>query len=146
MRNARTGFLFLALVLLASCKSLRIVESEAIPEVEKTREAKMLTAFFGLDNDLPRRAVVLSRKAPGADGMPIVFSQELDSSSIDASDFEVTTADGSVYFPADATLKPANEAFELRTVLLIGEYGDYPENQPASIRLVGDLMSRAGQN
>ena len=45
-----------------------------------------------------------------------------------------------------ATLKPASEEFELRTILMIGEYGNHPENPPLSVKIVGDLMSRSGQN
>jgi hypothetical protein len=44
------------------------------------------------------------------------------------------------------TLKPANKEYELRTVLFIGEYGNYPENPPDSVKIIGDLLSRSGQN
>ena len=46
----------------------------------------------------------------------------------------------------DVTLLPANEEFELRTVLMIGDYGDHPDNEPVRVEIVGDLMSRSGQN
>lgn len=78
--------------------------------------------------------------------MPVVFSQEIDMETLDATDFEVTTADGEKHVPDDGTFKPANEAFELRTVLLVGEYGEYPDNEPASVKIVGNLLSRSGQN
>ena len=42
--------------------------------------------------------------------------------------------------------KPANEEFELRTVLFIGEYGHHPENPPVRVKIIDDLKSRSGQN
>jgi len=122
------------------------VLSATVPEVDKTREAKTLTAFFGLDNNLPPRSVLLYKKAPGKDGMPVVFSQEVDPATLNGADFEVTTANGTVFTVEHATLRPANEAFELRTVLLIGNYGNHPDNPPVTVKIIGDLMSRSGQN
>ncbi len=131
-----------------SCRVLapKILESETLPEVDKTRELKILTAFFGLDNGLTKRANLIYSKAYGKDGMPLVFSHELDPKSIQGSDFEVTTKNGNVYIVEAASLQPANEEFELRTVLLIGEYGSYPDNQPVSVKVIGDLITRTGQN
>jgi len=131
-----------------SCRVLapKILESETLPEVDKTRELKILTAFFGLDNGLTKRANLIYSKAYGKDGMPLVFSHELNPSTIQGSDFEVTTKKGNVYIVEAASLQPANEEFELRTVLLIGEYGSYPDNQPVSVKVIGDLMTRTGQN
>lgn len=124
----------------------KILESKTVPEVDKTRELKILTAFFGLDNGLTRRANIIYSKAYGKDGMPLVFSHELDPKSIQGADFEVTTKNGAVHIVEAASLQPANEEFELRTVLLIGEYGSYPNNQPASVKVIGDLITRTGQN
>ncbi len=123
----------------------RIRLSETIPEIDKTREARVLTAFFGLD-DMPIQGLPLYWKVVGKNGMPLVFSQEIDPSTLDNTDFEVTTADGTVFEVEFVTLKPANEEFELRTVLFIGEYGSHPENPPVSVKIVGDLLSRSGQN
>jgi ketosteroid isomerase-like protein len=123
-----------------------ILESKEVPEIDKTRELKIRTAFFGLDNGLTRRANVIYRKAYGKDGMPLVFSHELEPRTIDGADFEVTTKQGKVFQVEAASLLPANEEFELRTVLLIGEYGSYPDNQPVSVKVTGDLMSRTGFN
>lgn len=145
--NRLTALLLVSAVL-GSCSTLapKIVESDKIPEVEKTRELSILTAFFGLDNGLTRRANIIYSKAYGKDGMPLVFSHELDPGTIQGADFEVTTANGKVFQVEAASLLPANEAFELRTVLLIGEYGSYPDNQPVSVSVIGDLMTRTGHN
>jgi hypothetical protein len=105
----------------------------------------MLSAFFGLD-ELPKQSLLLYRKGPGKNGMPIVFSQEIDPTTLDESDFEVTTQSGEKMEVEFVTLKPANEEFELRTVLLIGEYGTHPENPPISVAIVDNLKSRSGQN
>ena len=80
------------------------------------------------------------------DGMPVVFSHEVEPNTLDASDFEVTTKNGET-FPVEAiTLLPAEEEFELRTVLLIGEYGNHPNNPPIRLEIVDDLMTRTGVN
>jgi hypothetical protein len=120
--------------------------SDSVPDIDKTREAKILTAFFGLDNGLPLGSKALYKHAPGKDGMPLVFSLEVDPSTLDATDFEVTTKNGASFEVEAVTLLPAEEEFELRTVLLIGEYGNHPDNPPISVKIVGDLMSRTGTN
>ncbi len=128
------------------CTNREIRLSSSVPEIDKTREAKIITAFFGLDNALPQIARALYSKAPGKDGMPIVFSLEVNPSTLNATDFEVTTKDGTAFEVEAVTLLPALEEFELRTVLLIGEYGNHPDNPPVSVKIVEDLMSRTGTN
>ena len=122
------------------------VLSEGIPQIDKTREAKVLSAFFGLDNALPKTAIGISPKAPGKDGMPLIFSHELEPSTLDASDFSIKTSNGKSFKVDVVTFKPAVEAFELRTVLLIGDYGDAPDNEPVEVRITGELLARSGQN
>ena len=147
------GFFFLAIVLLillllvfVRLRAPEIKLSKSIPEIDKMREARVLSSFFGLDNALPLTAIGLSWTAPGKDGMPVVFSREIDPETLNASDFEITTSNGNQYKPDTVTLRPASEEFELRTVLLIGEYGNYPDNPPVSVKIVGELMSRSGKN
>lgn len=153
MKRSLTPIIALIVVslLVVQCKKIKNAQRElrlsaTVPAIDKTREAKILTVFFGLDNALPRTARIMYKKAYGKDGMPIVFSHELDPGTLDASDFEITTKNGEV-FPVEAvSLMPAEEEFELRTVLLIGEYGNYPDNPPVSLEIVADLMSRTGVN
>lgn len=123
-----------------------ILLSDSIPEIDSTREARVLSAFYGRDNDLPITSVLLSWKAPGNDGMPIVFSQEVDPSTLENTDFVFTTASGRKLTPSDITLNPANEEFELRTVLTVGELGDHPDDPPVFLQVVSDVLSRSGQN
>ena len=140
------GVIFVVLAgIVYSSYSRRIKLSDSIPEIDKSREAKVLTAFFGLD-ELPLQSILLYRKGLGKNGMPIVFSQEVDPSTLDNSDFKVITKKGEKLDVEFVTLKPANEEYELRTVLLIGEYGSYPDNPPVSVKIVSDLLSRSGQN
>ena len=120
--------------------------SDSVPEIDKSREAKILTAFFGLDNGLTQQARVLYRNAPGKDGMPIVFSLEVNPATLDASDFEVITQNGIKFEVEAVTLLPAEEEFELRTALLIGEYGNHPDNPPVTVNITGDIISRTGVN
>lgn len=124
----------------------KVLLSESFPEIEKTRQPKILTAFFGLDNALPPQARLLYKNALGKDGMPIVFSHEIDPTTLAGSDFEVETQNGTVFQVEFATLMPSNEEFELRTVLLIGEFGNAPENPPISVIIADDLRSRTGHN
>lgn len=59
------------------------------------RQAELLSAFFGLDNGLPRIANKgICDGAAGKDGMPVVFSHEIDLRSMQAGDFRVVTAWG----------------------------------------------------
>ena len=147
--KAQNLFPFLIVILLLTSSCLRIPEyvlSTEVPPVDKTREAKMLSAFFGLDNGLTQRARLIWRGAPGKDGMPIVFSHEIDPNSLDASDFQIKTQKGDIVGIEHASYRPAVEEFELRTLLLIGEYGNAPDNEPMEVTIVGDLKSRDGQN
>ena len=139
--------LYAFLVLLVSCQQIPdYILSEEIPPIDKSREAKMLSAFFGLDNALNNRARLIWRKAPGKDGMPIVFTHEIDPSTLDASDFQIKTQKGDTRMVEFVSYKPAVEEFELRTLLLIGEYGEYPDNEPVEVEIIGELRSRDGQD
>jgi len=136
----------LLLICVIACNKREISLSESVPEIDKTREAKILTAFFGLDNGLTQRARGLYINAPGKDGMPLVFSLEVDPATLNETDFKVVTKNGKTFEVEAVTLLPAEEAFELRTALLIGEYGNHPDNPPVSVKIVGALMSRTGVN
>lgn len=134
------------MILIMGCNSgPDYILSDQNPPVTKERKAKIISAFFGLDNSLPLISAGLWSDAPGQDGMPLVFSHELDPNTLDPQDFLITTANGEKKQVDFVTLKPASEAFELRTVLLIGEYGNAPENEPVQIEIIGLLRSRDGQ-
>ncbi len=107
--------------------------------------ATILSAFFGL-NDSRRikwRTIPVCRSIPGGDGMPVIFSLEVDDETLDAEDFQVTTASGETGRVDCVTLQPADEPGELRTALVIGQYGS-AEDQAVTVQIVGDVMSLDG--
>ena len=73
--------------------------------------------------------------------MPIVLSHTVDSGTLQAEDFLVFTRSGAEVTPHCLTLRPANDPGELRTVLLIGEFGDAEKDPPVKVLVVGDLLS-----
>ena len=84
----------------------------------------LLSAFFGLDNKLPAVSAGLCPQAPGLDGVVLNVADELDGNLVKADQFLVTTSSGRQATPTCATLRPANDPGERRTVLLIGELGE----------------------
>jgi hypothetical protein len=102
---------------------------------------RLLSAFFGLDNALPFRANLLCPCASGQDGMPVVLSHTVNPATLQSQDFQVVTRSGAKRMPHCVTLRPAQDSGELRTVLLIGEFGDLladgpvpGESEPANFR------------
>lgn len=119
-----------------------------LPALAKTPAAqgKILSAFFGLDNSqrIRFRTVFACRGFKGSDGMPVIFSKEIDENTLDPGDFRVTTASGKVGRVGCVTLRPADEPGEKRTVLVIGHYGSR-DDQPVTVEITGDLMSLDGR-
>ena len=122
---------------------LSVAEQEIIgiqnSESDESSTARLLSAFFGLDNNLPFRSNLLCLGASGQDGMPVVFSHTLNPETLNESDFEVETRSGEVYSPMCVTLRPADDEGENRTVLLIGEFGNAVTDPPIKVSIVGDL-------
>lgn len=105
------------------------------------RPAEFVSAFYGLDNGLPRLAGrVACIGADGADGMPVVFSHEVDIATLEPGDFRVETASGAINPVTCLTLAPADDEGELRTALLVGQLGAV-DDQPAFVEIVGDVLS-----
>jgi len=105
-------------------------------------DAVLLSAFFGLDDALPFMAGrVACEGAAGKDGMPVVFSHELNVQTVQPGDFKITAASGSVGEVSCLTLAPADDPGELRTVLLIGQYGSI-NDQPETVEIVGNVLSK----
>ncbi len=112
-----------------------------VAQAANGQTARPLSAFFGLDNALPAGANFLCQGASGQDGMPIVLSHTVDPETLQAEDFRIVTRSGSERTPICSTLRPAGDPGELRTVLLIGEFGDAADDPPARVLVVGDLFS-----
>jgi hypothetical protein len=105
------------------------------------RQARLLSAFYGVDDDLPGVSnYVMCEGAAGKDGMPVIFSHEIDVSTMQAGDFRVTTASGKIGDITCVTLAPADDKGELRTALLIGHYGSI-DDQPLRVEVIGNLLS-----
>ena len=67
-RNKRFNYLMLLFVIIGIFSDCTFVEnrqreiklSTSVPEIEKSREVKILSVFFGLDNSLPLQARIFS--------------------------------------------------------------------------------------
>lgn len=149
----KTVFLFLILVLtLMACGTsprpvdnypANTTQTDTTPEDGVARQpGQLLSAFFGLDNNMPRRAEYgLCKNAAGADGMPVIFSHEVDIDTLQAGDFRVVTQAGQSGQAYCVTLFPAVDLGELRTALLIGEFGSATDDPPVRVEVVGNLFS-----
>ena len=106
----------------------------------------LLSAFFGLDDGLPVLArFLICGGARGGDGMPVVFSQELDIESVQAGDFRVVLSDGRQGEVDCGTPAPANEIGEFRTILMIGDFGS-AAHQPVRVEVAGNILSEDGRS
>ena len=106
-----------------------------------TVSARLLSAFYGLDNGLGSGIDRICPGASGQDGMPVVLSHTIDPETLQAEDFRVFTRSGVERTPLCVTLAPARDPGELRTVLLIGELGDAANDPPVRVLVVDDLLS-----
>lgn len=108
-------------------------------------EAKLVSAFFGLDGGLlPVLRFLVCPFASGKDGMPVIFSEELDISTVQAGDFRIVAASGTQGEVVCTTFSPASDVGELRTVLLAGEFGS-ARDQPVTVEIVGNVLSKDGR-
>lgn len=103
--------------------------------------AQLLSAFFGLDNKMPKTANAICRGAKGLDGMPVIFSTEIDHTTLQAGDFLVAKESGTKGHVHCVSLVPATDTGELRTVLLIGEFGNADTDPPARVEVTGHIHS-----
>ena len=113
---------------------------------EGRTDARILSIYHGLD-PLPPRATRLCGLPPaaGQDGMPVVFSVQINGDSISPTAFAVEISSGEIVTPLCATLRPALESLEQRTVLLIGSFS--PEDSiPVSVAIVEQLEDADGNS
>lgn len=102
----------------------------------------LLSAFFGLDDALPPISEALCAGAPGMDGLVVVVNHRL--TSVTSDQFEVVTKSGARRTPMCATLAPANEPEERRTVLLIGDLGSAATDPPVEVVTPRSLDTEVG--
>ncbi len=102
--------------------------------------AELLSAFHGLEA-LPLIANLICRGSRGKGGMPVILSTEVDIETMQAGDFQVTKQSGETGQMHCASVLPATDPGELRTILLIGDFGDADTDPPVSVEVVGHLHS-----
>lgn len=103
-------------------------------------EGTILSASFGADNAFPAGSnLLVCPGASGRDGMPVVFSEELERTPR-PDDFRVTAASGEERPVICVTFDPADDPGERRTALLVGEFGG-PQDPPARVEVIGPLRS-----
>lgn len=115
---------------------------------------RALSAFFG-DSILANQANAFCTpptQAGGFGGMPIVFSEAIDTQggfrgqpfSLNPAFFRVRVKGSGWVTPTCATLQPAVDGTELRTLLLAGEFGLGAKNRPVQIEVVGPVRTVSG--
>ena len=109
---------------------------------EALKHPRLLSAFFGLDDGLPFGANLLCIGAWMQDGMPVVLSHKIDAKTLQPEDFRVVSRSGAKHVPDCVTLRPGDDSGELRTALLIGQFGNEPDDPPLVVHVVGDLYSQ----
>ena len=114
---------------------------EIISESSPKESPDLLSAFFGFDSEAPTiSSFVVCRGAAGKDASPVIFPYEINLETLQAGDFKVVRSDGSEGKILCVTPAPAFDIGELRTILLVGEYGS-SSNQPATVEIIGNLLS-----
>jgi hypothetical protein len=103
----------------------------------------ILSAFMGLDSRIP--GFLFGCGLSGLqDGMPIVLDRRIPLPALlDPSVFVVHRASGAQSPVGCATLAPANEAEERRTILLLGEFAS-DDDPPVGVEIVGTLLTDDG--
>ena len=148
--NLITLFFILYLTLFVGCSSespqdafLNETQTDTTADSDlPTDSAELISAFFGLDNGLPRTADRgICQGAGNADGMPVIFSTEIDLETMQAGDFQVITASGEIGTITCVTLAPAIDEGELRTVLVVGEFGSADSDPPTTVEIIGNIHS-----
>lgn len=122
-------------------------EADDIPDENASpSEARILSAYHGLDR-LPPAVIRLcpGRLSIGQDGMPVTFSVQLNDDTVRPDAFAVVTTTGERVTPRCATLRPATEPLERRTVLLAGAFGDAAAT-PRAVEVVGPLEAADGSS
>lgn len=114
--------------------------------LESQAEMRILSVYHGLD-PVPPRATRLCGLPPkaGQDGMPVTFSVQINSASVSATAFAVETSSGEIVTPLCATLRPAMEPLEQRTVLLMGLFST-GDSLPINVEVVAQLEDIDGNS
>jgi|GEM_PF-5236938 len=94
----------------------------------------------------PRLASAHFRVEAGtSDEILLVFSERIEASTLVAHDFVVVRADGHGVVPRTASLAPANERDEHRSVVLRGDFVDAGATEPVAVHVIGGLFTVSGE-
>jgi hypothetical protein len=135
-----------ALVITAGCKTDEPADDDTTGDDDTGDDdetASILEVYYGLDSLPPAANLLCGFDVAGLDGVPVTFSVQLDEASVVPEDFAVETATGEQVTPDCATLQPAVEPLELRTVLLMGTFGT-PDAQLRAVEVVGNIADLDG--
>lgn len=132
------------ILLLAMPPILGCSSSDAGTDAPPATGASVLSAYHGLDQLPAQVAQICGVAAIGEDGMPVTYSVQLDGKTVVPEAFAVETATGEIVTPVCATLRPADERLELRTVLLAGPFGT-ADSPPKAVEVVGALLDVQGR-
>ena len=117
-------------------------DDSALAQGATAAAPELLSAFFGLNSEAPLMAnFFVCRGTRGRDASPVVFPTELNLDTLQAGDFKVVRADGTAGTLHCVTPAPAFDIGELRTMLMVGDYGS-TENPPVRVEIVGNLLSQ----
>lgn len=112
---------------------------------QDNNQPRILSAYHGLDELTLRGSFFCGTPVIGEDGMPVVFSVQINAESITPSAFAVETSSGDLVTPLCATLRPAVESREQRTVLLVGPFGT-AEAPPVGVEVIQQLEDSEGNS
>ncbi len=142
--------LILSLALLAGCTdSIKLAnydkEDAPISQFGSTdpgaESSELLSAFWGYDSEAPAlSSFAVCRGAAGNDAMPVIFSHELNLATLQVGDFKVVRSDGTEGELICVTPAPAYDSGELRTMLIIGEFGS-STNPAERVEINGNILS-----
>ncbi|MEM9462873.1 MAG: hypothetical protein AAGF11_52515 [Myxococcota bacterium] len=104
----------------------------------------ILSAFHGLATMPPTVVAFCNPTAIGLVGMPVTFSAQLNADTVVPDSFSVRTPEGDDAIPVCATLQPADEELELRTVLLVGPFST-GEDPPLRVDVTGPVETLDGE-
>lgn len=77
------------------------------------------------------------------DRLVLVFAEELDPMTVDGRWFGISRGDGRRVWAREASLAPANEGDENRTLTLLGEFGS-PQTPPLAVHVMGNVFTESG--
>lgn len=116
----------------------------------ETASPALLSAYVGIVNSARVYDVAECSAAAGqvGVGMPLVFDVEIDQSTLDPSDFLITYRDTTgalmTVSPDCVSMAPADEEYEDRTVLTVGQFGDGITVQRVEVAANSNLADETG--